>query len=144
MSGTAIGVRHRGGPGGTLYDITWYIKLNGNLSLGAPGGCTVSADCVGSIPGGGVASDFHTYRGTRDGDGFRLYIDNDPISVLGLGIPVTGGFGDMHIGWEVWGGDGVLEFDYFRATNTGAHPAPEPTTLALLSLGALALLRRRR
>jgi MYXO-CTERM domain-containing protein len=150
LSGNGV-VRFRGANG---------LGFDSGLVWTAPdqwggGGPSCSGTCGGqTLPGGRQITDWNIYRGTRSGDGtFSIYvadsdngwIDNSAIATYTVG----GSIGNGQIGFEVTGGpgNGQIELDYFRATNAGAFAPeviPEPAGLALLSLGALALLRRRR
>lgn len=109
----------------------------------APGGGTFQSTVTGAfVPGPGI---------------YMLAIsgyDHDPLGVTGGEIWADGPFGaerapDGPAAGSViagWGGPGFDSDDYgIHLTGVEyCRPVPEPTTMAVLGLGALALIRRRR
>lgn len=88
---------------------------------------------------------FNTYRLTFEGRNAKLYINDNNIPVLtnytsgggsGLTRIVIGDIGSS------WGGQ--TEWEYVKWTNDGVFPVPEPSVVALLVPGALALFAARR
>ncbi len=145
VSGNRATARNRGSSG-SGFDHGLHVFSDNTVGCGAPGGCGQSRT---AIPGGGLASDFHVYRVTRSSGGlWNAYVDAVPIWT---DYTTGGAIGDGMIGLELLdvqstGGNARMEVDYFRTTPSGAFVPiiPEPASLAMLSLGALSLLRRRR
>ncbi len=139
ISGGGMVIRHRGAQS----DFGMNIRSTNDITCGTGGGCKSGPDQT-PLPNGGVITDWHIYRTTRDGGSglIHFYMDNDPTPILG---PLTGANAGNAIVFQLVGGDGSMEVDFYRATATGAFPAiPEPATLGLMSLGGLLALRRRR
>ena len=100
---------------------------------------------------------FHTYRLTLDPMDLsggqpptvngNLYVDGNPTPLAadwGIATAAGDATGRADVGY-ISGSPGPFsaDWDFFRA-HVGATPAPEPATLALVAIGALGLIQRRR
>ena len=93
---------------------------------------------------------FHTYRIAYDDVASEIFIyrDNVLLNINGVGIANATNLGNVSstfIGDYSSGLAGDWELDYLALDTTGAFaPVPEPSSTALLGLGGLALILRRR
>ena len=103
-----------------------------------------------------LSDSFHTLRLTRLGTNVRAYLDDNPTPLVNATFSQTQDFGGNFLFWGRVGGDnaGSAVVDFIQFDNTQAlqappgteagHNVPEPAAAALLVLGTMALLRRRR
>jgi hypothetical protein len=111
---------------GTQYTVTLY-GANANLGV------------VANIDN----TQFHTYRVTVLGSTATLYVDNAFVGQLGA-MDTSATNHNIEFGNLSSSSSGSFSMDYLDAYAGGAVPAPEPTTLGLLGVGGLMMLRRRR
>lgn len=98
------------------------------------------------FPASSPVGEFVTVRMTYDADGLHVYHNNVLLNVT----PETGS--NLHaaiINRLMIGGysgrlAGPFDIDYLRLTEGAYAPIPEPASLALMGMGALMLVRRRR
>lgn len=121
---------------------TWQFRTD-RLTEQGGNGTLLYAD----LPGGLDPTDgFHDFRFAITGESgpVNLYIDGNPTPAFTW--TTGGGSNGARIDWgdNLGTSGGQMEWDYIQWTNDGAYaPVPEPASLSLLALGALALRRRR-
>ena len=121
--------------GGTLYDIyTWAIPSNG-IQNGAADGLSVDV--------GGVLSELLSYEGTLTAAaGAANGVTSTDVGVSQFNATIGSSIERINGGWTS-DDDGT---NTSGAANVGltVSPVPEPSSIALLGLGGLALVLRRR
>lgn len=87
---------------------------------------------------------FHTYRVTVLGNAAQLYIDGNPTPAAS--VPSLRNLATDELDWgDVTGtADSSYQLQYLSVYDGGAVAVPEPATCGALSLGAIALVSRRR
>jgi hypothetical protein len=147
--GTAIANSLRGLGGDGLSDLTFAIIADAQkVQIGAPGGgpsTTVSFD---------MGADYHTYRITKEPDPnvtggalFNVYIDTDDVAFSftpTTGLMHTGNEATLKTGAPWTNPTGFAHVDHYRFQSGKALALPEPASLALLGLGAMTVVLRRR
>ncbi|MCC6422921.1 MAG: PEP-CTERM sorting domain-containing protein [Phycisphaerales bacterium] len=134
----------------------WYIEwrvnpqnTSGSFGVGlyandSAGGIQLSTDPSGwgswNGGSGSYATGYHIFRLTRapGGSDFQLQVDGGAPTTLSQYVP-WGGASAMQWGDVSSGNSGQAEWDYVAVNSA----VPEPTSLALLGLGATLLVRRR-
>jgi len=87
---------------------------------------------------------FHTYRVTVLGDTATLYIDSNPTPAAFVPNLRNLATNEIAFGDLTGVGDSSYQIDYLSVYDGGAVAVPEPASCAALSLGALAMVSRRR
>lgn len=140
-----------GAAGSGAGGVEWFQLLYDDTNL------LITSSGDAEFLGGQDFTDWTTLRMTiapQPGDASKrdilVYLNNDPTPVLTSWENVDTSNTDVVTGMKF--GDysasdycgGIVDYRSIRWTPDGAFPAPEPTTMALMGLGGLALLRRRR
>ena len=143
-AGTNILITTRGLTGGGPQDFSLIMKqASASINIGAPGGGPSFA-----VPFD-MSDGFHTYRITKEDQGdntsvVNIYVDGE--TPLATWVPTIGAGGnEATIKTSApWTLGSVVQVDHFRFQPGKALALPEPASLALLGLGALTIVLRRR
>lgn len=133
-------------------DITWVLwGGSNNLGLGTPGTPNWSAPVSGDVTNGvvfalafstGVPGETFYSQAWRNPSGVDFVATMKDFTV-GNG-PDSWTNGGLITSWEDKTDISFRDYNDFAVNLEGAHPVPEPASMATLALGAAALIRRRR
>jgi len=132
------------------YDIYWNGGGAGGTQEGGLGGFTPADACCPGIPG--LAGDTDWRGAYRDyvfsmdpvAQTFDIFVDKVLVSSRPLSDFNANSADLFGFTGNQGGGNGNMEDFYIHSISLNVGPIPEPASMALLSLGGLAMLRRRR